>query len=560
MSDAPQTLQNGRYRIEGILGSGGMSVVYLAFDTRLNVRRAVKVLRKRLASNTQIRKRFETEASAQASLHHPNVLMVHDVVDDEDGVYLVMELCENGNLAERLKATGPLSPHEGAEVALAMLGALQIAHDEGMVHRDIKPENLLLNKLNVLKIADFGIARIVNQGHSLTKTGSIMGTWSYMPPEQRSGSSDVDGRADLYALGVSIQYLVSGQLRSDLHNAEAYDVAYEGFPEELAEVLQQATRLWPEDRYQSATEMAEAIQTILPVLSKDPIFPFAPGPKAEPSGRTAVPESAPGLSTIADTYYDEELAQTEVYEAPVDPPQPSTNKLGRLLLMFGAGFGGLLFTLALGALLLPPLLFRDPAPSRPDAISSSSDVGSDAAGTNTVGGEGNGGEGAGDDGGVVTTEDGSGTAEGSDSDDGSPSTSATEGTGEDAGEATGPNSGSGGADPGGSSMDDGGGSGPRIITVQVPTGSGSTSDDSVPDLPDGPTGTVRVRTVPTGATASVDGTELTRVGSGYVLSVGNHLLDIRSPQGETVRIPVHVKRGQNVDICYSFDTNSACTP
>jgi len=564
MSDAPQTLQNGRYRIEGVLGSGGMSVVYLALDTRLNVRRAIKVLHHRLANNSQIRKRFETEASAQASLHHPNVLMVHDVVDDEDGVYLVMELCENGNLAERIKASGPLSPREGAEVAVAMLSALQLAHDEGLVHRDIKPENLLLNKQDVIKIADFGIARIVKRGHNLTKTGSIMGTWSYMPPEQRSGSRNVDGRADLYALGVSIQYLVSGHLRSDLHNAEAYEVAYAGFPSELAEVLQQATRLWPEDRYQSAAEMAEAIKAVLPALSSDPIVPFSPEPSTQPSGRTAVPESVSGLGEIEDTYYDAEVAPTEVYEAPHEgernPPEAHHSGVGRLIILFGAGFGGLLITLALGFVLLPPLLFRDPAPT---ATVQAHDGGSGEA-TVVDGDEGTGDAGASDD-------DGQGSDDGGDAsddtdEDGSTTTATgeegTEPSGEGAGEATGQNSGSSGSDPGGSSMDEGGGTGPRIITVQAPTSTESenTGDDSVPGLPEGPTGTVRVRTVPTGATVFVDGTELTRVGSGYVLAVGSHVIEVRSPQGESVRLPVVVRRGQSIDICYSFDTNSACTP
>ncbi len=263
MSDfVARTLQNGRYQVLRVLGSGGMSIVYEARDTRLNVNRAIKVLHRRFSKDMQVRKRFETEAMAQASLKHANILMVHDVIDDEDGVYLVMELADQGSLAQQVRTGGPLTTLEAIDIGIDLASALQVAHDEGLVHRDIKPENVLRDRRGVLKIADFGIARITTGARGMTATGAILGTWSYMPPEQREGAHDLDHRADIYALGVSLYYLLTLQQRSDLHNAEAYAKAFADWPEELAAVVQKACRFEPEDRYEDCATLVEALREI----------------------------------------------------------------------------------------------------------------------------------------------------------------------------------------------------------------------------------------------------------------------------------------------------------
>ncbi|MCK6506793.1 serine/threonine protein kinase, partial [Myxococcota bacterium] len=304
MSTAPELLSEGRYRIERVLGVGGMSVVLLAFDNRMHVQRAIKLLHKRYAKSPQVRERFENEAYAQARLRHPNILMVHDVVDDDVGVYLVMELAEGGSLADRVKQQGPLSPREAAQVGITMCRALGVAHAEGVVHRDIKPENVLVDKHGTLKVADFGIARVVDRHGNLTQTGMVMGTWAYMPPEQRESARQVDGRADIYALGATLFYLLTGKQPTALHNPETHGREYVDFPEALARAIQKATRLYPEDRYQSCEELARDLEEMLGELGTERLADFQP-PQAPPDTLAPADED---LSTFL--HRDHDAAET----------------------------------------------------------------------------------------------------------------------------------------------------------------------------------------------------------------------------------------------------------
>ena len=138
--ELPKTLDGGRYRIEGLIGTGGSAHVLLATDRRMNVQRAIKLLLPKIAQSDSNRSRFRTEAHAQAQLKHPNVLMVHDVVEDAQGFYLVMELAEKDSLAERIYRSGPLPPMETLEVGVAIGNAIALAHANGLIHRDIKPD------------------------------------------------------------------------------------------------------------------------------------------------------------------------------------------------------------------------------------------------------------------------------------------------------------------------------------------------------------------------------------------------------------------------------------
>jgi serine/threonine-protein kinase len=247
-----------------------------------------------------VRERFVTEAHAQARLRHPNILMVHDVQLTDAGVYMVMDVAENGSLSLRVKERGPLSPAEAAEVAITLLGALELAHKFNVVHRDIKPENVLVDANGILKLADFGIARVVERNMNMTRTGMTMGTWAYMPPEQRNSAKSVDGRADLYALGASIYYLVTAKEPFDLHNTESYDEAFAGFPEPLAQVVMKATRFNPTDRYVDADDMRKALVALRGKLGTSPVFA---GPQQtgapNPFASTLVPGQVDSEATLA---------------------------------------------------------------------------------------------------------------------------------------------------------------------------------------------------------------------------------------------------------------------
>jgi serine/threonine protein kinase len=281
----PESLGNGRYRIEKLIGTGGTASVFLALDTRIGVHRAIKLLQPRYARSASSRARFRTEAHAQAALQHPHVVMVHDAIEDEQGVYLVMELAED-TLANRVLRSGLLDPREVARVGVAIGSALASAHRTGLVHRDIKPANILIDRHGVYKLADFGIALDQDRGEGLTRAGDVMGTWAFMPPEQREDTHQVDNRSDIYAFGVTLYALLTGQASASLHNREAWHQAFNGVPEPLAAVIQRATRLYPEDRYQTMEEMIVDLQAWLDGAQL-PTPPVSSAAASEPAGPSA---------------------------------------------------------------------------------------------------------------------------------------------------------------------------------------------------------------------------------------------------------------------------------
>ena len=166
MSDAAPPLADGRYRLITVLGVGGMATVYKAFDGRLQVPRAIKILSPELGLRPSLRARFESEASMMALLEHPNIVRIYDVGADGDRAYIVMELVDGGSLLDRVKTGGKLPPNLALRVTIDMLDALGVAHKRGVVHRDIKPHNILLSSDGNLRITDFGIARMQNEKDS----------------------------------------------------------------------------------------------------------------------------------------------------------------------------------------------------------------------------------------------------------------------------------------------------------------------------------------------------------------------------------------------------------
>jgi serine/threonine protein kinase len=202
----------GRYRIEGRLGVGGMSTVHLAFDSRLERYVALKLLAEHLADDPTFVSRFRREALSAARLVHPNIVQVFDFGFDagHHQHFIVMEHVSGNSCAELLRDRGRLDVAQAVDIVSQACRGLDYAHRNGVVHRDVKPGNLLVSDSDVVKLADFGIARAVDQS-SITQVGSVLGTAAYLSPEQSRGE-EAGPRADLYSLGVVSYQLMSGRL------------------------------------------------------------------------------------------------------------------------------------------------------------------------------------------------------------------------------------------------------------------------------------------------------------------------------------------------------------
>jgi beta-lactam-binding protein with PASTA domain len=203
----PRVFAN-RYELGEEIGRGGMADVYLAHDRLLDRQVAVKVLSPTFASDPTNFERFRREAQSAAGLNHPNIVAVYDWGEDDDTPFIVMEYVPGQTLRDLIQGYGRLSPNEAARIAAEIADALSFAHEHGVVHRDVKPGNVLITPQGQVKVTDFGIAR-ADTGDPLTKTGSVLGTATYFSPEQAQGFS-LDGRSDVYALGVVLYEMVTG--------------------------------------------------------------------------------------------------------------------------------------------------------------------------------------------------------------------------------------------------------------------------------------------------------------------------------------------------------------
>ena len=199
---------SNRYEIQRELAQGGMAEVYLAHDQLLNRPVALKALFPEYAREPSFVERFRREAQAAANLNHPNIVAIYDWGQEDGTYFIVMEYVEGQVLRDLIRAEGPLDPNQAAEIAAEIASALGFAHRNGVVHRDVKPGNVLLTRSGTVKVTDFGIAR-AGASDGLTQTGSVMGTATYFSPEQAQGLP-VDGRSDLYALGVVLYEMVTG--------------------------------------------------------------------------------------------------------------------------------------------------------------------------------------------------------------------------------------------------------------------------------------------------------------------------------------------------------------
>jgi TolB-like protein/tRNA A-37 threonylcarbamoyl transferase component Bud32/Flp pilus assembly protein TadD len=260
----------GHYQIERVLGEGGMATVYLAHDQKHNRKVAVKVMRPELAA-TLGADRFLREVQVAAQLSHPHILPMHDSGEADGILYYVMPYVEGETLKERIAKEGQLSVNDAMRLGREVAEALAYAHTRGIIHRDIKPGNILLQSGHAL-VADFGIARALGaEGDALTKTGLAVGTPQYMAPEQATGEREVDGRADIYALGAVMYEMVAGEppftgptarsiiTRSLTEEPRSLTVSRAGLSAAVNSGIMKALAKSPSDRYANAQEMVGAL-------------------------------------------------------------------------------------------------------------------------------------------------------------------------------------------------------------------------------------------------------------------------------------------------------------
>jgi serine/threonine-protein kinase len=262
---------NGRYRVEGRLGVGGMSTVLLALDERLERHVAVKLLAEHLADDPTFVSRFRREALAAARLVHPNIVQVFDSGFDESAHqhFIVMEYVPGQSCAEILRDRGHLDVEQAVDIVGQACRGLDYAHRNGVVHRDVKPGNLLVSESGVVKLADFGIARATGQS-SITQVGSVLGTAAYLSPEQARGE-EAGPQADLYSLGVVTYQLLSGRLPYEANSLAELALKQQRespiplqrinphVPLALSEAVAVTISVVPEERPRSASELAELI-------------------------------------------------------------------------------------------------------------------------------------------------------------------------------------------------------------------------------------------------------------------------------------------------------------
>lgn len=268
------------YEILSVLGQGGMGIVYKAKHEALNRFIALKQLQSRVTDTDELQRRFQAEAEALASLQHPNVVQIYEIFYQEDSTFLSLELVEGGSLAQRLQE-GTLPPRHAAQLIEVLARTMQDAHDEGILHRDLKPANVLISEAGVPKITDFGLARKIDVSGD-TKTGVMIGTPSYVAPEQARGIEDWSTPAvDIYALGAVLYETLTG--RPPFRAVSAFETLRQvvqaepappsqlqpELPRDLETICLKAMRKDPAQRYESCSALAEDLRRF---LDGEPIY------------------------------------------------------------------------------------------------------------------------------------------------------------------------------------------------------------------------------------------------------------------------------------------------
>ena len=308
------------YKVSGKIGEGGMGIVYKAEDTKLNRPVALKFLAAHLLRDEESRKRFEREAKAAAALNHPNICTIHEIDEVDGGTFLALEFIEGESLQKKIER-GPLPFQEALDFARQIADGLQAAHQKGVVHRDIKPGNVIITPENRAKILDFGLA-LLTEGSKLTQFDTALGTIAYMSPEQTMAAG-TDDRTDIWALGVVLYEMVSGQrpFRGDYDQAVVYSITNEqpepltglrtGVPMELERIVGKCLAKDAAQRFQRADELLVDLDTLREKIKSGKSKPLPPvatvktgvaagaAPASAGAPAAAEPPHAPAEQTVA---------------------------------------------------------------------------------------------------------------------------------------------------------------------------------------------------------------------------------------------------------------------
>ena len=304
---------DGRYEVQEIIGVGGMSVVYKAYDNVDDRIVAIKILKDEFLNNEEFKRRFKNESKAIALLSHENIVRVYDVNFGEKLQYIVMEYIDGITLKEYINKQNSITWNDAVYFMTQILRAVQHAHDKGIVHRDIKPQNIILLPNGTLKVTDFGIARF-SRSATKTLTEQAIGSVHYIAPEQAKGEQ-TDERADIYSMGVVLYEMLAGKVPFDSENAvsvalmqvqanaEKLTQINPNIPKGLEQICVHAMQKNPDDRYQSATEMLLDIEEII----KNPNTVFNYASNTEPQTKS--------VPIVTDDRYNEEYDEAVDYEA-----------------------------------------------------------------------------------------------------------------------------------------------------------------------------------------------------------------------------------------------------
>lgn len=315
----PGRLVGGRYRLRQRIGRGGAGEVWRATDDVLDREVALKILHRHLIGDEAAMDRFRREAVTAAGINHANIVVIHDIGEDDEDVFLVMELIDGPTLGDIVQRTAPLAADAVVAIGHQVAVGLGAAHRNGLVHRDVKPANVLLTASGTAKVADFGIAKALGGVQAtLTQPGEVLGTASYLAPEQLSGE-DVDPRADVYALGLVLYEALTAQRAFGGETVTEVAVARfsedevrpsnvrSGVPDDLDDLVARATRQDPADRFDDGGAMAGALAGLRVSGDRDAVIdlvaPHRSGADGSVGTSTQVlrPESPAGADASATT-------------------------------------------------------------------------------------------------------------------------------------------------------------------------------------------------------------------------------------------------------------------
>ncbi len=312
------------YQIESLLGEGGVGKVYLAVHTQLGRKVAIKALNANLVGNQEVRERFRQEAATLSALQNLNIITLYDYVENEQGLFLVMEYAQGNPLDDYVKkVSGPIPENKSIYFFNQILDGLQYAHTKNIVHRDIKPSNIFITQDGNAKILDFGIAKILkNEGMGMTKDGARLGTVLYMSPEQVKGQS-VDARSDIYALGVTLFEMLTGRCPYNEHTATEYEVYqkivheplprlkdfYPAISDRMQTIVDKATAKDLAQRFQSCEEFRQAlngtsnISAVTPLINTNTNFaPVEPNLPTQTTERKHIPRQVQERRSGSNTF------------------------------------------------------------------------------------------------------------------------------------------------------------------------------------------------------------------------------------------------------------------